>query len=244
MFLDGFLGDCFAWRKFGSWNSTVVVSCCFTHLQHLVRTKGDKNKIVLLNFCKHGKGLFLGLLEFQLSVLQIKWTSASNHSILHAGISVYVASQNNISIFTAYSQFAVSNQAVSFLSTLCDPAQQSPLVSSQPWTWCLDRYKQDSVPNHIHISTLRTRTEMVFKTVFSLFNHSTQLTAWENFIILSHQESNRSYKGKVLQCLPSVSEEISFLYWKRTTSQSFCRCKLGMWSDLPEGHLWVLECAR
>jgi hypothetical protein len=43
-------------------------------------------------------------------------------------------------------------------------------------------------------NTLRTRTEMVFETlVFSPFNHLTRLIARENFIILSHRESNKSH---------------------------------------------------
>jgi len=46
----------------------------------------------------------------------------------------------------------------------------------------------------ILLSTLRTRTEVVLKTlVFSSFNHLTWLIAWENFIIFSYQESTRSY---------------------------------------------------
>jgi len=46
----------------------------------------------------------------------------------------------------------------------------------------------------IHTSTLRTRTEMIFEMlVFSPFNHLNQVIAQENFIILSCQESIRSY---------------------------------------------------
>jgi hypothetical protein len=52
----------------------------------------------------------------------------------------------------------------------------------------LDRHKQDRLvfPNHIHFSTLRTRTEMVSETlVFSPFNQLTLLIARENFITAS-----------------------------------------------------------
>jgi hypothetical protein len=59
-------------------------------------------------------------------------------------------------------------------------------------------------------STLRTRTEMVFKTlVFSLLNHLTQLIAQENFIILSRQESNKSHLNYLL---PDSFHDTSLIY--------------------------------
>jgi len=42
-----------------------------------------------------------------------------HHCISHTGISIYVVSQRNISTVTDGSQLAVSDQAVSCLSTLC-----------------------------------------------------------------------------------------------------------------------------
>jgi len=48
-------------------------------------------------------------------------------------------------------------------------------------------------------STLRTRTEMLFETLISsLLNHLTWLIARENFIILSHWESNKSHSFLML----------------------------------------------
>jgi hypothetical protein len=56
----------------------------------------------------------------------------------------------------------------------------------------VERWKKQCFEDHL--CTLRTRTEMVFKTlVFSPLNHLTQLIAWENFIILSCRESNKSH---------------------------------------------------
>jgi hypothetical protein len=52
--------------------------------------------------------------------------------------------------------------------------------------------------NCSHISTLRTRTEIVLETlVSSPFNHLTRLVARENFIIFSRRESSRSYNIKI-----------------------------------------------
>jgi hypothetical protein len=57
-----------------------------------------------------------------------------------------------------------------------------------------ERYTDWVITVLVSVLTLRTRTEMVFETLlFSPFNHLTRLTGRENFIILSRQESNRSY---------------------------------------------------
>jgi len=83
----------------------------------------------------------------------------------------------------------------------------SPLASSQPGILSLDRYKQDRLVfhNHIHISTLRTRTETVFKTlVFSPFNHLTWLIVQENFIVLSCWKSNRSYNYYITLLMSTI----------------------------------------
>jgi hypothetical protein len=57
---------------------------------------------------------------------------------------------------------------------------------------------------HCQTSTLRTRTEMVFETlVCSPLNHLTPLIDRENFIILSHRESNKS---NCYEMLPRASE--------------------------------------
>jgi hypothetical protein len=64
-------------------------------------------------------------------------------------------------------------------------------------------------PNHSQTSTLRTRTEMVFKTsVFSPLNHLTRLIARENFIILSRRESNKSkQRGCIYEYINSTVDK-------------------------------------
>jgi hypothetical protein len=65
--------------------------------------------------------------------------------------------------------------------------------------------------NHEHGAwTGINRTEIVFEMlVFSLFNHLTQLIAWENFNILSHWESYRSYN---LYMAPSTALHHQYAY--------------------------------
>jgi hypothetical protein len=51
----------------------------------------------------------------------------------------------------------------------------------------------------VNSTTLRTRTEMVFEMlVFKKMNHLTWLIVRENFIILTHRESIKLYKEKVI----------------------------------------------
>jgi hypothetical protein len=60
--------------------------------------------------------------------------------------------------------------------------------------WKNQRFKDHLCPCPQGTSLLRTRTEMVLETlVFSPLNHLTRLIAWENLIIFSRQESNKSH---------------------------------------------------
>jgi hypothetical protein len=79
-----------------------------------------------------------------------------------------------------------------------DSIHQSPLASTQPGTRGSGRYIYETDGNSSHFSTLRTRTEMVLKTLdFLPFNHLMRLVAQEDFIILSHRESSRSYNSEL-----------------------------------------------
>jgi hypothetical protein len=70
--------------------------------------------------------------------------------------------------------------------------------------------------NASQTSTLRTRTEMVFKIlVFSPLNHLTRLIARENFIILICQESNKSQSYfNVTKFLEEFTQIIDFIRWQ------------------------------
>jgi hypothetical protein len=111
------------WSTFGYYNSIVAVPYYVLPTPTTPQLPlWDYTRQKLYCFLGHlliRNGTSLGLWEFQVSVLQIKWTPTCNHSILHWGISVCVVSQRNISIFIHGSQSAILNQAVQVITMLC-----------------------------------------------------------------------------------------------------------------------------
>jgi hypothetical protein len=139
------------------------------------------------------------LMKFSQAISQVKWLNGEKTNVLKT-ISVLVL---RLLIW-----IWLGTQPVLFIPVwaLCSwlTTRQWELLGRVKWpNWLAVNHEHgaqtninstDCVLNHIHMRTLRTRTEMVFEMlVFSPFNHLTQLTAQDNFIILSHWESNRSY---------------------------------------------------
>jgi hypothetical protein len=70
----------------------------------------------------------------------------------------------------------------------------------------------------VELIKVRTRTEMVFKTLVSTkLNHLTRLIARENFIILTRQESINSYINILKSALNSLVTNLKLLTWETDT---------------------------
>jgi hypothetical protein len=88
----------------------------------------------------------------------------------------------------------LANQEAGLTQQALNKNHQRRLVSTS-WTWNLGRYIYDTDWFSRHISTLKTRAEMVLEMlVFLPFNQLTWLVAREHFIIQSRHESYKSYK--------------------------------------------------
>jgi hypothetical protein len=98
------------------------------------------------------------------------------------------------------------------------------------FSWAISLVKWSSGEKNHHFedhlclvmtSTPRTRTKMVFETVFFLpLNHLTQLIAQENFIILSCWESNKSHKTHFNIMLSPITRSLKHPFLIRFSNQN------------------------